>query len=243
MNKRTFLKTSLLSGTGLLISGHALLSGMESPIQDHTPVTGTMNADEFMQPALGFEYNALEPYIDAMTMEIHYSKHHAAYTKNLNAALAEQKISGLSIEKILAGISKYPMAVRNNGGGYYNHNLYWKFITPGGSKTPVGKLGDAINSTFGSFEKFKDEFSKKAMSVFGSGWVWLVVNQGMLKITQTANQECPLMDIATDKGTPILCIDIWEHAYYLKYQNRRKEYVDNFWNVINWDKVAEAFKA
>jgi Fe-Mn family superoxide dismutase len=233
MNKRTFLKTSLLSGAGILL-GADLMHAAGRVSSQHVTGTGT---EGFVQPALGYEYNALEPWIDAQTMEIHYSKHHAAYTKNLNAAVSELNISGVSISNLLAEVSKYPVSVRNNGGGFYNHNLYWKIMTPGGSQAPQAALLEKINKSFGSFEAFKEEFSKKAMTVFGSGWTWLIETEGKLKIVNTPNQDNPLMDVAADKGNPLLCIDVWEHAYYLKYQNRRKEYVDNFWKVINWDMV------
>ncbi|NMB72276.1 MAG: superoxide dismutase [Bacteroidales bacterium] len=197
---------------------------------------------QFEQPPLGYAYNALEPYIDAMTMEVHYSKHHAAYTKNFNTALAEANIKEKNIEAIFAKISQYPAAVRNNGGGYYNHNLFFKIIAPGGSKSPQGQLLEAINKKFGSVDAFKEEFSRKAMSVFGSGWAWLIVTDGgELKIITTPNQDNPLMDVVAERGRPVLLIDVWEHAYYLKYQNRRKEYVDAFWNVINWDQALQNY--
>jgi superoxide dismutase, Fe-Mn family len=234
MNKRTFLKTSLLSGAGILL-GADLLKAAGKPAT--LPATDA-GAEGFVQPALGYGYNALEPWIDAQTMEIHYSKHHAAYTKNLNAAVTELNISGVSMGSLLAEVSKYPASIRNNGGGFYNHNLYWKIMTPGGSQAPQAAFLEKMNKSFGSFDAFREEFSKKAMSVFGSGWTWLIEAEGKLKIVNTPNQDNPLMDVVADKGNPLLCIDIWEHAYYLKYQNRRKEYVDNFWKVINWDMVA-----
>ncbi|MFN8207743.1 MAG: superoxide dismutase [Bacteroidales bacterium] len=233
MNKRTFLKTTVLSGAGILLGADILHAAGKNLT---LPAAGA-GTEGFVQPALGYAYNALEPWIDAQTMEIHYSKHHAAYTKNLNAALTELNISEVRIESLLAEISKYPLSVRNNGGGFYNHNLYWKVMTPGGSQAPQADLLEKINKSFVSFDAFKEEFSKKAMSVFGSGWTWLIEAEGKLKIVNTANQDNPLMDVAAEKGNPLLCIDIWEHAYYLKYQNRRKEYVDNFWKVINWDMV------
>jgi len=196
----------------------------------------------FELPALAYDYAALEPNIDARTMEIHYTKHHGAYTTNLNNALAGGEWQDRKIEEILAAISKLPVAVRNNGGGYYNHNLFWKIMAPAGGGQPSGDVGAAINTHFGSFEKFKEVFTQAAMTRFGSGWAWLIKSGNELKVTSTPNQDNPLMDIADVKGTPILGIDVWEHAYYLKYQNRRNEYVGAFWNVINWEEVTRRFR-
>jgi len=193
-------------------------------------------------PSLAYDYAALEPNIDARTMEIHYTKHHGAYTTNLNNALTGSEWQDRKIEEVLASISKLPVAVRNNGGGYYNHNLFWKIMSPAGGGQPSGDLGAAINTHFGSFEKFRELFTQAAMTRFGSGWAWLVKNGNELKVTSTPNQDNPMMDIAEVKGIPILGIDVWEHAYYLKYQNRRNEYVGAFWNVINWDEVSKRFK-
>ena len=196
----------------------------------------------FELPKLDYAYNALEPNIDAATMEIHHTKHHAAYTNNLNAALEGTSGANETIENILANISKYSMAVRNNGGGFYNHSLFWKVIGPNGKGTPTGKLLDAIVKDFGSFEAFKEQFAKAAATRFGSGWAWLVkLPDGKLVVTSTPNQDNPLMDTAEVKGTPILGLDVWEHAYYLKYQNRRPEYIQAFWNVVNWQAVADKF--
>lgn len=197
----------------------------------------------FELPKLDYAYNALEPNIDALTMEIHHTKHHAAYTNNLNAALEGTPNAGKSIEELLAGISKLSVAVRNNGGGYYNHNLFWKVIGPNGGGKPSGDLLAAIEKNFGSFDAFKDEFAKAGATRFGSGWAWLVKQaDGKLAITSTPNQDNPLMDIAEVKGTPILALDVWEHAYYLKYQNRRPDYISAFWNVVNWNEVAARLK-
>ncbi len=195
----------------------------------------------FKLPSLKYEYNALEPHIDARTMEIHHTKHHAAYTNNLNAAIENSDMAGMSIEKIMAGISKYPVAVRNNGGGFYNHNLFWEIMSPDGGGKPAGELLDAINSSFGSFGAFSDEFSRAAATRFGSGWAWLVRTDNGLVVSSTPNQDNPLMDIADVKGTPILGIDVWEHAYYLNYQNRRPDYIEAFWNVVDWNAVSEKF--
>ena len=195
----------------------------------------------FELPKLPYDYKALEPHIDAMTMEIHHSKHHGAYTNNLNAAIQGTEMEKMSLDEILKDISKYPVAVRNNGGGYYNHNLFWTILSPNGGGAPVGAIATAINSQFGSFEAFKEEFNKAALSRFGSGWAWLVDIQGKLVISSTPNQDNPKMDVAEVKGYPIFGIDVWEHAYYLKYQNRRNEYIAAFWNLINWEEINKRF--
>ncbi len=193
----------------------------------------------FQLPDLNYDYNALEPYIDARTMEIHHSKHHAAYTANFNKAVESAGLEGKSAEEIFAAISSAPAAVRNNGGGFYNHNIYWTVMGPGGEGAPTGALLEAINSAFGSFDEFKTKFSTAAATRFGSGWAWLVKKEdGSLVVTSTPNQDNPLMDIAEVRGTPLLNIDVWEHAYYLKYQNRRPDYIEAFWNVIDWKQVA-----
>ncbi len=191
---------------------------------------------------LAYSYNALEPYIDAKTMEIHHDKHHAGYTNNLNTAVSGTDLEGKSIEEILSGVSGHSTAVRNNGGGFYNHNLYWDVIAPGGAKSPGGALLDAINDSFNSVKNFQEAFNKAAVTRFGSGWAWLVLQDKKLAVSSTPNQDNPLMDIAEVQGTPILGIDVWEHAYYLNYQNRRPDYVNAFWNLINWDEVARRFK-
>lgn len=196
----------------------------------------------FELPKLPYSYEALEPHVDARTMEIHHTKHHQAYVNNLNAALQGTPQENDSLESLMAQISKLPPAVRNNGGGHYNHALFWEIMTPNGTGAPSGELADAINSAFGSFDKFKEDFSKAAATRFGSGWAWLVKHDGKLVVTSTPNQDNPLMDIADVKGTPILGLDVWEHAYYLHYQNRRPDYVTAWWNVVNWDAVSERFK-
>lgn len=196
----------------------------------------------FELPKLNYDYAALEPHIDARTMEIHHTKHHGAYTANLNSALQGTEWEGKTIEEIMASVSKLPVAVRNNGGGYYNHNLYWNILTPGGSKEPAGALLSAINDSFGSVAGFKEAFVKAALTRFGSGWAWLLQSDNKLVVSSTPNQDNPLMDVAEVKGNPILGIDVWEHAYYLNYQNRRPDYVEAFWNLINWDEVASRFK-
>ena len=191
---------------------------------------------------LPYAFDALEPYIDAQTMEIHHGKHHAAYTNNLNAAIQGTETEGKTIEEILSNISAQPVAVRNNGGGFYNHNLYWEIMAPQGAKQPEGDLLKVLNESFGSYQNFKEAFTKAALTRFGSGWAWLVKQGDGLVISSTPNQDNPLMDLADVKGTPVLGVDVWEHAYYLKYQNRRPDYVDAFFNVVNWDEVARRFK-
>lgn len=198
----------------------------------------------FELPKLTYAYNALEPHVDARTMEIHHSKHHQAYVTNLNNAIAGTDAEKMSIEDVCKNISKYPAAVRNNGGGHFNHSLFWEIMTPGGSNAPTGKLAEAIQADLGGFDKFKEEFAKAATTRFGSGWAWLCVENGKLKICSTPNQDNPLMDVVTDcNGTPILGIDVWEHAYYLHYQNRRPDYIQAFMNVINWDIVAAKYES
>ena len=197
----------------------------------------------FELPQLPYATDALEPHIDTRTMEIHHGKHHAGYTNNLNNAIAGTELEGQSIEDILANIGSQGAGVRNNGGGFYNHSLFWEIMAPNAGGSPSGDLADAINIAFGSFEAFKDEFSKAAATRFGSGWAWLIVVNGKLKVTSTPNQDNPLMDIAEVKGTPILGLDVWEHAYYLNYQNRRPDYINSFFNVVNWDKVSELYNA
>lgn len=199
----------------------------------------------FTLPALPYAYNALEPYIDARTMEIHHTKHHNAYVTNLNAAIQGTEWENKSIEEILSNVSKLPVAVRNNGGGHFNHSLFWNLMTPNGGGTPTGKLAEVLNAKFGSFDKFKEEFTKAASTRFGSGWAWLCVKNNTLEICSTANQDNPLMDIPEAKGcggTPILALDVWEHAYYLNYQNRRPDYINAFYNVINWKEVEKRFE-
>lgn len=198
---------------------------------------------KFELPKLPYSYDALEPYIDARTMEIHHSKHHQAYVNNLNKAVEGSALEGRSLESLFSEISKLPAAVRNNGGGHFNHSLFWEVMSPNKGGEPTGKLAEAISSDLGGFAKFKETFSNAAMTRFGSGWAWLVVSNGKLVVSSSPNQDNPLMDIADVKGTPILAVDVWEHAYYLKFQNRRNEYLETFFNVINWDEVAKRFEA
>jgi superoxide dismutase, Fe-Mn family len=196
----------------------------------------------FELPDLPYAYDALEPHIDKMTMEIHHQKHHGAYTSKLNDAIKGTELEGKSIEDIMKAVGSNSAAVRNNGGGYYNHNLFWTVMSPNGGGEPTGELADAIKGKWGSFDNFKKEFGNAAATRFGSGWAWLCVNNnGELFITSTANQDNPVMDIAEEKGTPVLGLDVWEHAYYLKYQNKRPEYIEHFWNVINWEEVSKRY--
>jgi Fe-Mn family superoxide dismutase len=192
----------------------------------------------FELPALPYANNALEPHFDAETMEIHHDRHHAAYVTNLNNAIASAPhLTEKTIEELLVNAGKNPPAVRNNGGGHYNHSMFWKLLKPNGGGEPTGRLAEDIKATFGSFEKFKEEFAKVAISRFGSGWAWLIVADGKLVISSTPNQDNPIMDVAEVKGAPVLCLDVWEHAYYLKYQNKRADYINAFWSLINWDEA------
>jgi Fe-Mn family superoxide dismutase len=193
----------------------------------------------FTLPKLPYDYKALEPNIDAQTMEIHHTKHHQAYITNLNNAIAGKPEDTMSLEDIMKNVSKYAPVIRNNSGGTYNHNLFWTIMKPNGGGEPTGKVADAIKSAFGSFADFKTKFNEAATTRFGSGWAWLCVSGGKLAVCSTPNQDNPLMDVSDCKGFPILGLDVWEHAYYLKYQNRRPEYITNFWNVVNWDEVAK----
>lgn len=197
----------------------------------------------FELPKLGYAYDALEPNFDAKTMEIHYTKHHQGYTNNLNAALEGKEEATKSIEDILAKVSALGGAVRNNGGGFYNHTIFWENLSPNGGGKPEGELLQAIENSFGDFEKFQEEFNKAAATRFGSGWAWLIKQGDKLVVTSTPNQDNPLMDIVEDKGTVLLGLDVWEHAYYLKYQNRRPDYINAFWNVVNWAVVAKRFNS
>jgi Fe-Mn family superoxide dismutase len=197
----------------------------------------------FELPKLPYAYNALEPYVDSATMEIHYTKHHGAYTANLNKAIEGTPLSGLTIEEILKNVSQHSPAIRNNGGGFYNHNLFWSLMTPNGGGSPKGELAESISKFFGTFEAFKEKFSNAAATRFGSGWAWLVYRDGQLVVFSTPNQDNPLMDVSEIKGTPLLALDVWEHAYYLNYQNRRPEYIENFWKVVNWEEVERIFKS
>jgi Fe-Mn family superoxide dismutase len=229
-SRREFLKKSAvlaLAGAALRMPGSDLIAeGLQS------------SSSTFTLPPLPYAAEALEPFIDTQTMQIHHGKHHKAYVDNLNKALADSKTPAGSIESLMSNMSKHSMAIRNNGGGHYNHTLFWKLMTPAGGGEPTGKVAEAINGAFGSFTAFKEKFAAASMSRFGSGWSWLVINNGKLEIGSTPNQDNPLMDLSDFKGKPLLALDVWEHAYYLKYQNKRAEYVNAFWNVVNWGEVA-----
>jgi superoxide dismutase, Fe-Mn family len=198
----------------------------------------------FVLDPLPYANDALEPHFDAMTMEIHHDRHHQAYVTNLNAAIAGTDLESKSIEELMAGISNAPAPVRNNGGGHFNHTFFWNILAPNAGGSPVGTLAIAIDSTFGSLDNLKAEFKKAGIGRFGSGWAWLIVKEdGSLAITSTPNQDNPLMDVAEVKGTPILGLDVWEHAYYLKFQNKRPDYIDTFWNLVDWNGAEARYKA
>ena len=197
----------------------------------------------FVLDPLPYPSDALEPNIDKQTMEIHHGKHHNAYVTNLNNAVAGTEMENLSIDELVANVSKYPVAVRNNGGGHFNHTLFWNILSANGGGQPTGQLAEAITQKFGSYDAFKEEFTKAATTRFGSGWAWLIVNaDGELAITSTPNQDNPLMDVADQKGTPVIGLDVWEHAYYLKYQNRRPDYIGAFWSVVDWNAAEKRYQ-
>ncbi len=228
-NRRLFLKNSskatLAAGIGMTILPNLASAANYSPYQ---------------QQPLPYSYQALEPFIDAATMEIHYSKHAATYAKNLADACLAEKVNAtsVSLESLMQNISKYSAKMRNNGGGHYNHEFFWKCMKPGNGSTPSGKILSSINQSFGSFEAFKTQFSEAAKNRFGSGWAWLIQStDGTLKCSSTANQDNPLMDIVELKGKPLLALDVWEHAYYLKYQNKRPDYINNWFNLVDWNFV------
>jgi Fe-Mn family superoxide dismutase len=239
VDKRTFLKSAFLGTAGLFTIGFISKLKATIPSRSKRKWNG-----EFVLPGLPYAYNALEPYIDAKTMELHHSKHHATYTERFNAAVKEAGLTGKTALEILKEVSKYSIGIRNNGGGYLNHKLFWKMLAPATGQQPSKELLDAINANFGSFDAFKEKFSTTAKTLFGSGWTWLIfTDDGKLKITSTPNQDSPVMDIVQERGLPLLCIDVWEHAYYLKYQNRRAEFIDAFWNIVNWNFVSQRFKS
>ena len=196
----------------------------------------------FQLPSLPYEHSALEPYIDTLTMEIHHGKHHQAYVDNLNKAIAGTPNENKTLEELVANAGAISAPVRNNAGGHWNHSFFWTSLSPAGGGAPTGTLADAINTTFGSFDQFKTQFNAAATSRFGSGWAWLILNkEGKLEITATPNQDNPLMDVAAVKGTPVIGVDVWEHAYYLKYQNKRPDYLNAYWNLINWKQASQLY--
>jgi Fe-Mn family superoxide dismutase len=233
ISRRTFVKNSM-KATAVGVVAKSIFT----PAHAETMKTYSPFALSFAQEKLPYAYSALEPNIDAMTMEIHYTKHHAAYIKNVNEAIAAEKIPYATTEDFFAHASSLSPKARNNGGGSWNHNFFWMAMKPGAT-APGGKAAEAINASFGSLDEFKKQFEKAATSRFGSGWAWLVKEDGKLKVGSTPNQDNPLMDNAELKGKPILALDVWEHAYYLKYQNKRADYVTNWWNVVNWDEVVK----
>jgi Fe-Mn family superoxide dismutase len=233
MSRRKFVKASARAAVAVGVAGQAAVAG--------PAFAGQPGGFQFVQLPLPYQYGALEPHIDTQTMEIHYARHHAAYIKNGNDAIKEENIQVKDEAGFFASVSKLSAKARNNGGGAWNHNFFWMLMSPAsasGANVPAGRLAEALNGAFGSFEKFKEQFTQAALSRFGSGWAWLVQHEGKLKIGSTPNQDNPLMDLSELKGTPLLALDVWEHAYYLKYQNRRNEYVANWWNVVNWNEVA-----
>ena len=230
MDKRTFIKDMGMIGAGVLVAGKSFAFK-----KDYLP------SAPFKPDVLAYDFAALEPHIDTETMRIHYTKHYQAYIDNLNKAIAANpSYANKDILYILKNVKKSESAIRNNAGGYYNHSLFWKWLSPTETK-PSEKLEKAIVAQFGSWDNFKKEFGKAATSVFGSGWAWLVVENKKLSIVSTPNQDSPLMSIAEVKGTPILGLDVWEHAYYLKHQNKRPEYIESFWKVVNWDVVSKDY--
>ena len=252
--RRNFLKQTAILSTGTIIGSSLFNTALanESALNVYSSNIDleTMSVDDvYSLPQLPYSYEALEPHIDKATMEIHHGKHHQAYVTNLNKALEtlDKKLvdDSKSLESIFEKMSKFPESIRNNGGGHYNHSLFWTLMKPNGGGNPKGKLADAITNTFGSFEEFKKQFSDASMKRFGSGWTWLVVQDGKLVIGSTANQDNPLMRLRGKglKGKPVLALDVWEHAYYLKNQNRRADYVASFWNVVNWDAAEKLFNS
>lgn len=235
-SRRTFVKNSLGITAGALFFSQAKAMDFLA-----TESTAALNFDFVKLP---YAFNALEPSIDAETMQIHYERHYSAYVKNANEAIHEEGIKAANPKALFAEISKYSKKIRNNGGGAYNHEMFWSILQkPTANNAPKGKLLAAITKDFGSLDAFKDQFGKAATGQFGSGWAWLVADGGKLKIGSTPNQDNPLMDVSTFKGTPLLCLDVWEHAYYLKYQNKRADYIKSWWDIVNWDQVSARFTA
>lgn len=239
IQRRVFIKNSALATVGVFALGANAFGNNESWI--------LQNESGFVVPPLPYAFDAMEPHIDVQTMQIHHDKHHGAYVKNLNDAVASEKsLSEKSLEELISNLSAIPesvrIKVRNNGGGHWNHTFFWNILTPNKNTKPSEKLSSAINAKFSSMENFTAEFEKTAMSIFGSGWCWLIMgSDGNLSITKTPNQDNPLMDLAEVKGKPLLGVDVWEHAYYLKYQNKRADYLKVFWNVLNWEQASKNF--
>lgn len=242
LSRRTFLSNTSKASLAIGLAGTSVFSACSNGANGDQL---SMLATSFTQTPLAFDFAALEPNIDAMTMEIHYTKHAAGYARNLGDAIGDENVdTNKPLENVLANISNYSTKMRNNGGGHYNHELFWKVMTPNGAGKPQGELASAIDASFGSFDTFATEFESAAKTRFGSGWAWLVVGDDKkLSVGSTPNQDNPLMDISDFKGTPLLGLDVWEHAYYLNYQNRRPDYVSAFWNVVDWNTVAERYAA
>jgi Fe-Mn family superoxide dismutase len=239
-SRREFMQKALKATVVTTLTAPLALEAAACSSQVKTMASApALAALQFSQVALPYPYAALEPSIDAMTMEIHYTKHHVAYVKNVNEAIVAEGIAYGTEKEFFMNTSKLSAKARNNGGGVWNHNFFWQVMKPQGGANPTGKVLEAINAAFGSVDKMKEQFTQAAMTRFGSGWAWIVKDGTSLKIGSTPNQDNPLMDTSDLKGTPILTLDVWEHAYYLKYQNKRNEYVANWWNVVNWDTVAE----
>jgi Fe-Mn family superoxide dismutase len=228
-NRREFIKKASLAAIGTAVVSQVGASTILSNKLHGGP--------QFSLAPLPYDFKALEPHIDAMTMEIHYTKHHKAYVDNLNKICDEKHIHESNIENLLKSVSSFPVGIRNNGGGHYNHTMFWNIMKPNGGGLPKGAILDAINASFGSFEGFKVKFADASKARFGSGWTWLVAKDGKLDIGSTPNQDNPLMDVSELKGNPVLCLDVWEHAYYLKYQNKRADYIEAWFNLINWDEA------
>lgn len=238
-NRRKFIQDTFRATIAVAAGTSIIASSRQVLAKPYSNSRITDQAFQFVQVKLPYTYAALEPNIDALTMEIHYTKHHTAYIKNVNEAIAAEKLNYTSEKDFFDHASQLSAKARNNGGGAWNHNFFWESMKPGNNAGPEGKLKAAIIKSFGSLDKFKEEFSKAALTRFGSGWAWLVNDQGTLKIGSTPNQDNPLMDNAALKGTPLLGIDVWEHAYYLQYQNKRNDYIANWWNIVNWAEVAK----
>lgn len=247
MNKRTFLQSLFTAGAGLWLLPRTKFAAADLAAADEADQAHYLPREgDFTLPALTYAADALEPHFDKMTMEIHHGKHHAAYVKNLNEAVKNTPWATASIEKILAEVTAKHPAVRNNGGGHWNHSLFWSLLSPKGGGEPGGNIGEAIKATFGSYQAFQEQFQKEALGRFGSGWVWLIVEEKSkkLKIVSTPNQDNPLMKkLVKERGKPVLALDVWEHAYYLKFQNKRADFVKTFWNVVNWQEVERLFTA
>lgn len=241
MDKRTFLKTGLFGTAVTLLNPFQLIAG--SPTLSFEPES--MAPGSFKLPDLSYQFDALEPHIDKMTMEIHHGKHHAAYVNNLNKAVDGTVYEKMTIEQIIESVKSGDTAIRNNGGGHFNHSMFWKLLAPKSGSAPKGKIADLINAKFTSFDKFKEQFNTAATTRFGSGWAWLIVTKkGELAVVSTANQDNPLMGkiLKAEYGYPVLGLDVWEHAYYLKYQNKRPDYIAAFWNLVNWDEVNKNYE-